>query len=572
MLNRPSLSVSAIACLGLALMTAGVRPASAQDAAVQVQARVQEGAAALIRGDAGQAVAAYTEALKDATLANDRKATILNDRAVAYVRLGQTKLAIEDFNKAVTLFPEYAATYNNRGNLLLALNLPREALKDFDRAIILAPGYVAAFNNRAAAHMKLGQHGEAIRDYTKAIELSPSNATPLSGRGQALLAQGRPHAAIRDFSRAVNADARFAVAYRSRGEAKMAIGRTDEAIEDLSRAVAFDSGNQEIYLLRGEAYRASGNMAGAIKDFSRVIELNPNSVTGYRSRGMANAAAGAYDEALSDLNRAIELDPRSAASFACRAVVYKQAGQLDIGLKDIATAAKLDANAAEVYWARGELSETPGSANEGAIADLRKALSLKPDLRQAEAALVRLGAPALDAEDKPVPGAPVLKWRIVSRGTAFFAVNDEFPRLRVPLEMSGEGTPRIIDWEVQKGPLKGIGVLRFSGGKVPGKSGLDEVELGAIIDLTASSVIAIEPHRLGDKVATWTWDDGKVVVASADGVTDEFQLRNAGKGGPLPPGLPRGEVREGRPVGERPVAQAAPRKKTKTIFDLLFNN
>ena len=29
----------------------------------------------------------------------------------------------------------------------------------------------------------------------------------------------------------------------------------------------------------------------------------------------------------------------------------------------------------------------------------------------------------------------------------------------------------------------------------------------------------------GEKEAVWTWDDGKLVVASADGVTDEFQLR-----------------------------------------------
>ncbi len=545
-------------------------PANAQDG---TQAKVQEAAAALVRGNPGQAVSSYTDALKDNALANDRKATILNDRAVAYVRLGQTKAAIEDFNKAVQLFPEYAATYNNRGNLLLALGLPKEALKDFDRAIVLAPGYVAAFNNRAGAHVKLGQQAEAIRDYTKAIELSPSNPAPLSGRGQALLSQGRPHAAIRDFSRAVNADARFASAYRSRGEAKLAIGRTEEAIEDLSRAIAFDSGNAEIYLLRGDAYLAGGNAAGAIKDFSRVIEIDQNSVAAYRARGLANSSAEAYDDALADLNRAIEIDPRSAVSFAYRAVVYKQANQADIGQKDLATAIKLDPNCAEVYWARAELAEAAGGQNDQAIADLRKALSLKPELRQASAGLVRLGAPAVDAEDKAVPGPTVEKWRIVSRGTAYFAVNDDFPRLRVPLEMSGEGTPRIIDWEAKKAPLRGIGVLRFSGGRMQGKTGPEEVELAAIIDTNAASVIAIEPHRLGDKIATWTWDEGKVIVASADGVTDEFQLRNVGKG----PSEGQGGYRRGddrpnwEPWRERPVAQA-PRRKPKTIFDLLFNN
>ena len=71
------------------------------------------------RADPAQAIAAYTEALKDTGLANDRRATILNDRAVAYTRTGQIKLALEDFNRAVQLFAEYPAAYNNRGNLLL---------------------------------------------------------------------------------------------------------------------------------------------------------------------------------------------------------------------------------------------------------------------------------------------------------------------------------------------------------------------------------------------------------------------------------------------------------------------
>src|SRR5690349_2999211 len=120
--------------------------------------KAQDAAAALVRGDSGQAVTGYTDALKEMTLANDRRATILNDRGVAYARLGQPKLAIDDFNRAAQLFPEYAAIYNNRGNLLLALGYPEEAIKDFNRAIVLAPGYAAALSNRAGAYAKVGHN------------------------------------------------------------------------------------------------------------------------------------------------------------------------------------------------------------------------------------------------------------------------------------------------------------------------------------------------------------------------------------------------------------------------------
>ncbi len=73
--------------------------------------------------------------------------------------------------------------------------------------------------------------------------------------------------------------------------------------------------------------------------------------------------------------------------------------------------------------------------------------------------------------------------------------------------------------------MRGIATLRFTGGVVPGAMGPEEVEQVAILDLDNNSVIGIEPHREGKKVANWTWQDDRVVVASVDGATDEFILR-----------------------------------------------
>ena len=483
-----------------------------------------EAAMALVRGDPQQAVTSYTAALNDTALSNDRRAAILNDRGLAYVRLGQPKLAIEDFNRAAQLFPEYAAVYNNRGSLLLSLGVPKEAIKDFDRAIVLGPGYAAAYNNRAGALAKLGQLDDAIRDYTKAVTLMPTSPAPLSGRGRVHLALQRPHAAIRDFTRAVNADARFAAGYRNRAEAKLEVEHYDEAIEDLSRAIAFDVSNAEFYVLRGQAYLAMRNTPSAIKDFTHAIELDPNIASAYAARGLAHGLAEVYDAAYADLNKAIELDPRSSVAFAYRAFVYKQNGQLDVGLHDIETAIKVDAERPEVYWAKAEIEEALGQT-EQAIADLRKALELRPSYRDANESLLRLGAVAPNGNETVLADAGTDTWRIVMRGNRYFAVDDLFPRLSVPLEMMGEGQPRLLEWEVKKPPFKGIGVLRFYGGSVAGRSGREDIELIAVLDLDQSLVIAIEPHRQGEKLAVWTWEEGKVTVASADGVTDEFSLR-----------------------------------------------
>ena len=131
-----------------------LQPASAADD--QSALRAREAGAALARGNVDQAIALYTEALADKTLPNERRAVILTDRGVAHARRQSPKDAIEDFNRAIQLYPEYAAVYNNRGTVLLGVGAVREAIKDFDRALVLAPGYAAAFSNRAGAHDAAG--------------------------------------------------------------------------------------------------------------------------------------------------------------------------------------------------------------------------------------------------------------------------------------------------------------------------------------------------------------------------------------------------------------------------------
>lgn len=565
--------------LSLVSLAAHAAAPSGAPAALQMQ----DAAAALVRGNAAQAVQGYSDALADQSLPNDRRATILNDRGVAYTRLGQTKLALEDFNKAVQLFPEYAAVYNNRGNLLMTLGLLKEAVKDFDRAIVLAPGYAAAYNNRAGAQQKLGQYPEALRDYTKAVQLMPANAAPFSGRGRAYLALGRPYAAMRDFTRAVTADGRFASGYRNRAEAALEIGRHEEAVEDLSRAIAFDVNNAEIYVLRGYAYLSARNIESAIKDFSRSVELDPKLAAGYQARGFAHALAEALDDAFADLNKAIDLDPRSAVAFAYRAYVYKLQGQVDVGIKDLQTAVKLDPDCPEALWAKAVIEEEQGRPDQ-AIADLRRALTLKPGYKDASEALQRLGG-TMEGQgegDKDAPGLGLDPWRVVIRSGRYYAVSKQYPRISVPLETLGEGQPRILEWEIKKPPLKGIGALRYASGTVAAKAGPEETEQIAIVDVDESKVIAVEPHKQGAKLSTWTWEEGRVVVASVDGATDEFSLRTAKVASTQPsrryseydgfegPGwAPWSQPWAGGPSQQRPPQR---RRKQKTLFDLLFAN
>jgi tetratricopeptide (TPR) repeat protein len=241
-------------------------------------------------------------------------------------------------------------------------------------------------------------------------------------------------------------------------------------------------------------------------------------------------------------------------------------------VKDAETALKLDPDGAEALWAKAEIEEAQGRTDL-AVADFKRALAAKPGLKQAADGLQRLGADLGDEEDHELPGLGIDKWRVVERGGRYFAVNDQYRRLRVPLEMAGEGQPQLLQFEIKPPPLSGIATLRFKGGVVAGPVGPEEVEQVAILDLGSNTVIAIEPQRQGKKVSNWTWQDDRVVVASVDGATDEFVLRTAR---PRDTGQRYSSSEEGwSPWGQLDSSQydrRHRRTKHKSLFQFLFGN
>ena len=55
-------------------------------------------------------------------------------------------------------------------------NFRKRSMEDYDKAIELDPDDAATYNGRGFSYSNLGQHQRAIEDYDKAIKLDPDNA------------------------------------------------------------------------------------------------------------------------------------------------------------------------------------------------------------------------------------------------------------------------------------------------------------------------------------------------------------------------------------------------------------
>ena len=550
--------------------------------------KAQQAAVAFRQGRMQEALGLYEAALADRSLGSERRANILTDRGVVHARVDQLVKAFADFNAAVKLFPEYPVVYNNRGALLIKLGAMEEALKDFHRALSLAPGYTAAYTNQAGALVKLEQFIPAIEVYTQAVRLAPGSVEPLAGRAGAYVALNRPRAALRDLTRAIANDQRFSLGYRRRAEAYLALNEPAAATADLSRAIAFDQANAEYYLMRGRAYLEAKDPQAAVRDFSKVIEMRGDAGEAYLERGHASILLEDFETAEQDLSKAIEMNSRSALAYAYRALMYKKLGQPELGAQELGKALLLDTSHPVVLWAKGEIDEAMGRG-EQAVDAYRRALAQKPGMQNAIYGLKRLGE-TVDEDFDLLSDLSYDAWRVYGGRTGYFAINDDLGGLRVPLEMAGEGQPKLLAWDSQKDEFSKIGLLRFAAGTIETDGARRALEFTAIIDTAANKLIGIEPQRIGDETSKWSWGSGRVIVAAVDGLTQQYILRRqqspsaaAGRTRTTarrgrrrqrsgPDWAPWEQDRATRTARQRRAARRVRRQQPKSLFNLLFGN
>ncbi|MBW9221687.1 protein kinase [Methanothermococcus sp. SCGC AD-155-C09] len=77
--------------------------------------------------------------------------------------------AIECYDKALKIDPNYVDAWYNKGVALKNLGKYNEAIMCYDRVLEIDPGYVKAWNNKGDILYKLGRYNEAIKCYDKSL-------------------------------------------------------------------------------------------------------------------------------------------------------------------------------------------------------------------------------------------------------------------------------------------------------------------------------------------------------------------------------------------------------------------
>lgn len=205
-----------------------------------------------------------------------------------------------------------AQQHYDKGIEFSGRRLHDQAIQEYDRAIGLDPDFAKAYNSRGLAYSQLGQHRTAVGNYRKAIELDPNLTDAYRNRGLA-----------------------YPRAYGGNSAARRL------ALEDFTQAVMLEPENAENYILRGHAYAKVGQFQLAFEDFSQAVKLDPQNALAYAKRGDAQSSLGKHQLGFEDFKMALGLDPDLAEAYAGRGKAKKRVGRTD-GSSDIKKACDLD--------------------------------------------------------------------------------------------------------------------------------------------------------------------------------------------------------------------------------------
>jgi superkiller protein 3 len=125
------------------------------------------GNAALMGGNHEEALHFYNQAI---TLGPNNALTWMN-RGLALNSLGRHQEALASFDKVLALDPNWSSAWDMRGWALLLLKRYQEALASYDNLLALKPDYAAAWESRGVALDKLGRHQEADESFKKSQDL-----------------------------------------------------------------------------------------------------------------------------------------------------------------------------------------------------------------------------------------------------------------------------------------------------------------------------------------------------------------------------------------------------------------
>ncbi len=318
-----------------------------------------------------------------------------------YYDAGQYDAALIAFKRAVELDEKNVEALYGLARAQLRLRLFSPAVENLKAAISLDASYTPAYvalaqaytdqyinaRDREAARALLDQALLVLND---AERINPEYYAIYNQRGLIYQYKGDPEKAAEAFEKALSINNEDPIVLYNLALTKLSLGQLDEALSLLKRAVAVAPQDAYVRARYGALLAVKGRLDDALFELEQAVRLDPTNALAWSYLGQVRFQRKEYEEALTALSRAVERDPSHyPEAYFYLGRVYMERGEYDEARYNLSKAVVLDpANAEYRYWL-GHANEKLGDM-EGAAAQYKKAIELRPDYPEAREGLARV--------------------------------------------------------------------------------------------------------------------------------------------------------------------------------------
>lgn len=243
-------------------------------------------------------------------------------RAIAKLNLEDYHGAEADATAALDRNPYLTDAWEVRGVARHNMGLTRLAVQDYNQALTLLPRNRQLMFNKALAQEDINDLAGADSTFEALLHFYPNFDSGYLGRARLSLAQADTTAAMADIDRALSINKNAINGYIMRADVAInREGNFDGALADMNEAIRLQPRVAGLYVNRAYLRYRLDDFFGAMADFDYAIQLDPLNEAAIFNRALLEMETAANDRALADLDRLIELDPGNTRAYYNRAIV-----------------------------------------------------------------------------------------------------------------------------------------------------------------------------------------------------------------------------------------------------------
>ncbi len=291
--------------LGNKIVNSLGKPPSSSTNADEVYALLLLGNKLRGQGLFDQAIGAYNKALA----MGGEKVDILNEKANAYLMMGDLESAITAFKRVTEIEANFPRAYQGLGDAYGQLGNFQEAKKNYLKVIEFEPQNVLVYHSAGSLCQEEEDFAAARSFFLKGIELNPKFAKNHLALAKNYELEGKPNEALKVYQNAIAQNPTLSILHINAGEFCLKHEMNVQAEEIFGKAIGLNEEHLHLYNRLGLALRKQGKYDQAIANYAKGIKINGTDANLRYNMAKALYMKGDEEKALEMILSAIKLDP-----------------------------------------------------------------------------------------------------------------------------------------------------------------------------------------------------------------------------------------------------------------------